>query len=329
MLTPSTQIEIGNYRFKGCKAFEINRDVNKISATGFIELPRLIAVKTDSSTTKVDLNKQLKYGDKVKIVTGYLEAENKIQSIFEGYVRNINTKNVVRIDVEDAMYLLRKKPVVISKKDVQLKDILKELVSGIKLPDGSDLKLSDKCNDLKLDTFNYKGSAHGAFNKIKEQLRMTIYIDDLNQLYCGLQQTNKREMIKATYGKNVIKNNISYQTKDTNPLQVKVVGKKKDNTEVSVIKGMDGGSLHTIQRYNVSDKAVLEQVAEEYLKSHSYDGFRGDITLFFLPFAQLGGSVLYKNDNYALPEGEYFIKAIKYKGGKGLRQVVKLGEKLR
>lgn len=39
MLTPIVNIIIGTLKFKGCKSFEVNTDVNNLSVTGKAELP--------------------------------------------------------------------------------------------------------------------------------------------------------------------------------------------------------------------------------------------------------------------------------------------------
>jgi hypothetical protein len=326
MLTPVYDIRIGNYSFKTCHAFEVIRDIEKMSAVGFISMPKKLAVKTDDGIKTCDINKLIKRTDKVFIKAGY--KETKTHNIFSGFVSEVNTRKQVRFDIEDPMFLLRNKPVVISGKDLMLKDILSKGIEGITTADGNSLKLSEASNNMKFDLFNFKGSAFGLCNKIRQLTMLSLYVDDKNELYCGLQQTNKRDSIKLTFGKNIIKNNVNFQTKESHPLQVKVIGKKTDNTEITKIVGESGGDVITLRRLNISDESKLEQIAKEYHKRNSYTGFIGDLSFFFYPFAQLGGSVNYFNKNYTLPEGEYFIKKIKYKAGRGLKQIVTLGEKL-
>jgi hypothetical protein len=326
MLTPVYDIQIGNYNFKTCHALEVIRDIEKMSTTGFISMPKKLAIKTDDGFKNCDTNKLIKRSDKVIIKAGY--KETKTHNIFSGFINEVNTRKQVRFDIEDSMFLLRNKPVVISGKDLMLKDILNKAIEGITLANGKNLKLSSASNNMKFDLFNYKGSAFGLCNKIRQLTMLSLYIDDKSELYCGLQQTNKRDSVKLIYGENIIKNNVSFRTKESHPLQVKVIGKKTDNTEISKIVGESGGDVITLRRLNISDEAKLEQIAKEYHKRNSYTGFKGDLTFFFHPFAQLGGSVNYLNKNYTLPEGEYFIKKIKYKSGRGLKQIVTLGEKL-
>lgn len=321
MLTPVCNIIINdNLKIKGCSGFEIDKDIDNLSVKGEVDLPLHAIYKKAGKSDILKLQEEIKAGDTILIEAGYLQDE--IHQVFNGFVTVVQKSTRLKLQVEDSIYILRKKPVVISKKDIDLIDLIKLLTEG------TDIKVSEKTNSIKIDSFKFKGNAAGALAKLKESLSLTIYFDSSNELYAGGQQLNAKGKIKAIYGRNIIKNDAKYQTKEANPVQVEVIGKKADNTEVKKIVGIEGGSKYTIYKYNISDPDALQAIGEEYLAKYSFNGFKGGLKMFFIPFAEPGGSVEYINENYEDQKGVYLIKGVKQSLKKGLKQAIKMGAKL-
>ncbi len=322
MLTPVVNIIIGNLKFKGCKSFEVDKHVDNLSVKGFVELPLRAVMSNKDSKKVLIIDDKIKQGDSISIEAGY--KEHDIHKIFKGYITNIDVSNSVKIKIEDSLYLLRKKPIIIEKENIQLKDVCTEILKD------TGLKLSDKTPKLKIDVFKYKGNCAGALAKLKENLKLTCYFDD-DKLYAGGEQMNMKESINATFGVNILKNNTSYQYADANPVQVVVIGKKENGEEVKIVEGIEGGSKMTFYKYNVTDEESLKTIAKEQLQKYTYNGFKGSLGMWFIPFCELGSSVTYKNKNYKQEtEGKYFVKGIKYRfsTSEGLKQNIQLGTKL-
>lgn len=324
MLTPAIYITVENHKFYGCLGFEVKKHVDNLSATGKVELPLKAMMKNVGRKYSVMISDMIKYGDNIKIEAGYME--DYIHTVFEGYITNIDTSDKVLVTVEDSLYLLRKKPVIINKKDITVSDLCNELISGI-----SGLSVSSNTINATVDSFKFQGNAAAALAALKDNMKLAVYFDG-NELYAGGSQLdlNKPE-IDITYGRNVLKNDVKYQFADTNPVQVTVIGKKESGEEVRIVEGMEGGTEMTFYKYNVTDQQALKQMAINELNRYSFDGFKGKLKLWFIPFAEVGGAVNYKNENYKQEtEGKYFIKGVKYSftTSKGLKQDITLGAKL-
>ena len=322
MLTPVINIIIGGLVFKGCKSFKVTKNVSNLSVIGDVELTLRAMLSGENGKEKIMVDETIKQGDTIIIEAGYLEF--KTHTIFEGYITNINSADSVKVKIEDSIYLLRKQPVLIDEKDITVKDLCSKLIEG------TGLTLSSNTVNLKIDVFKFKGNAAGALARLKESMKLTCYFDG-KELFCGGQQMNAKGQINVTYGRNILKNNVSYQYADANPVQVTVIGKKENGEEVKVIEGMDGGSAMTFYKYNVTDKEALITMAKEELARYSFDGFKGTVKLWFIPFAEPGGSVNYKNENYEQEvEGKYFIKSVTYifTTSEALKQNISLGAKL-
>ena len=322
MLTPIVNIIIGTLKFKGCKSFEVNTDVNNLSVTGKAELPLRAMLIGGDERQRIMVDESIKQGDPIRIEAGY--AEEEIRTVFNGFISNIDPADSIKLTFEDAIYLMRKQPIIIDEEDITVADLCKKL-----LPEG--YSLSKQIINTTIDAFKYKGNAAGALARLKESMRLSCYFDG-KELFVGGHQMNPKGQIKLIYGRNILKNQTSYQYADVNPVQVTMIGKKEDGTEVKVVVGQEGGSAMTFHKYNVTDKALLTTMANEELKRYSFNGFKGSLKIWFIPFAEVGGSVLYKNENYKQEvEGTYFIKGVKYSFtiGGGLKQQLKLGAKLK
>jgi hypothetical protein len=317
----------GRLRFTGCYEFSVKKSVENLSATGHIVLPRL-AMFDNKQRSLLEVRQEVKVGDSVVIEAGY--AETEIKQYFKGVVKAVNAGERVRLDIEDGMFTLRNKPLILTAKKIKLKELLGKVLAG------TGVSVSERTADMLIDEFQYNGNVAGALAVIKEKLNLTVYLNADNVLYAGLEEAEmlsaaqqKAARIKLIYGRNIIDNNVSYQTKESSPLKVIVKGKAKDGKETVAEVGMDGGSKQTHYRYNVTDKAALKLIAEQLYHKQSYDGFRGTLTIFGIPTATPGGTVEYSNENYKDNGGRYFIKAVETTfGGSGLRQRLTMGYKV-
>ena len=328
MLTPKCYITIaGRIRFTGCYEFSVKKSVENLSTTGHIVLS-LLAMFDSKQRKFLEVKKEVKVGDSVVIEAGY--EETGFKRLFKGVVKAINTGERVRLDIEDGMFTLRQKPLILSEKKISLKTLLTTILSG------TGVTISGRTADMLVDEFLYNGNVAGALAVIKEKLNLTVYLNADGVLYAGLEEAEMLSMdeqkaarIRLTYGRNIIENNMSYQTKESSPMKIVVKGKAKDGKETIAEAGMDGGSKQTHYRYNVTDKAALQLIADQLYKQQSYDGFRGTLTIFGIPLATPGGTVEYRNENYKDNEGRYFIKGVETTfSSNGLRQRLTMGYKV-
>jgi len=295
--------------------------MDELSSTGDITFPHKVFIRENGKRKYLEFSSLVTRGSAITINAGYKEHE--MNKVFSGFVKNIDPAERIRLTFEDAYYLLRKKPLVIDAKNIKLADLCKQIVSG------TGLTVARNITELMVDEVKYSGSAAGCLAQVRDNLNLHVSFNG-GELFAGMGMLNIKNTIKVTYGRNVVKNGMKSQFKDTNPMQVVVVGKKRDNTEVKVTVGLEGGSKKTFYRYNVTDKNTLQKIAEGYLDKHWFDGLAGKIDLFFIPFAEPGGAIDYKNDNYEdAMGGKYIIKKVKYMWGSGgLRQVVTPGNRL-
>lgn len=339
MLTPKATIRIADMVFYGCIELKVKRHIDEMSATATVALPRTAMYDSKVNNT-ISVANTVKPGDPVAITAGY--EEDAQHRIFTGYVRNVIPDQRVTIEMEDAMMLLRKKEVILSEKELKktlgreprLADMLREIIRQSEMA----IAVSESTADMAVGEFRFKGSAVAAMSKLKEQFSLALFINEENQIYAGEESTDiipaakRREAeIKLIYGQNIITNNVEYKSAADDPLHVTVRAVLKTGAE-DIVKtaGDKTGRKVELVRYNVTDGATAQKIADMYHAQNSYDGFRGSLTLFGIPKATVGGTAVYRNDNYEHEDGNYLIKGVTTSlSTGGLRQEVILGHKIK
>ena len=72
----------------------------------------------------------------------------------------------------------------------------------------------------------------------------------------------------------------------------------------------------------------MKALAEQELKRYSFDGYRGKIETFLVPFAEPGMVAAVTDPIYSDRSGDYFIESTEVKFGRnGGRRMVELGIK--
>ena len=316
------KIEIGDYIFNSVNEVEITKSVLELVDTAIIKLPTKFKIRQNNEQKFIE--EVIKPGDPVKITLAY---EGKYEGLeFVGFVKKVNPKIPIEIHCEDAMWLLRRKNISKSWKKTTLKEVLQEMVAG------TAIKLSSRIPDVALESWIIK-SKNGtqALQDIKENMAMTIFLEDDGTLYCGLQQlTNIGQRVKYDLNYNLVENNLEFKTADEK--KIKVIYSwtdKKTNKKKTYTAGDDGGEERRFNLNAVYDEKIMQSMADKVLKEAKYDGFEGDVTSFLIPYATRGMAAELIDKEHKNREGNYFIKTVVTTFGmSGARRKVTLGNRL-
>lgn len=311
-------IEIGRFRFRGVHHVKIVKSVTELTEKAFIKLPISFVVNGQSER----LEDLIKYEDKVFIKLWYI-GEDQHAETFTGYVRQIDHNTPVEIECESTLGLLRKKPIHKRWANVSLKALLTEVLGGT-LP-------LDCPVDLTLKRFTAKrASAYSVLLKIKDNYGLDMYIDRNGALYCGLRQTiQQSDQVGFKLHQNVIKPNLKWQSQDDVRLNIKAVAILPDDKKLEVQVGDPEGESRTLHFYNITSEAKLKDLARSEMELYKFSGYRGNITTFLVPKAQIGDTAVLLDDDYPSRNGSYFIKGMTTTfGSGGARRKVELGRKV-
>jgi hypothetical protein len=315
-------VEIGDYKFNVIHDLEYTKSVDDLVDTAIIKLPTKFKIKQNNVLKFTE--EAIKIGDEVAITVGY---ENKYSATeFVGYVRKIKPTIPIEIHCEDAMWLLRRKTITKAwNKATTLKEVLAEVIKE------TQIKLANNIPDIPLDNYIIR-NANGAqvLQHIKKNLRLTAFINDANELYCGLAQfTNTGEEVMYDLNYNLIENNLEFKTKEDRKIRVRYTYTDEEGKKKEVEFGDTGGELRTYRTAIVSDVKVLEQLAQAEIDKLKYDGFEGSVKSFLIPFATRGMKAKLLDQDHKNREGSYFVKKVVTSfGTAGGRRITTIGTRL-
>ena len=314
-------IKIGDYTFKAVHSVKITKSVDELADTCTIELPTHFKVAKGGDSLYTE--KAIKAGDKVSVTLAYEGVYSGVE--FEGYVKKVKPSIPVSIECEDAMYLLRRKNINKSWQKTTLKEVLQEVVKD------TPIALADNIPQMQLDQWLIR-NANGTqvLDKLKEEFRLSIFINDEGKLYAGLSElTNIGQTARYDLNYNIVANDLEYRTKDERRLKIQYTYIDKNNKKKTVEEGDPDGELRTFHTSVVSDEAKLRDMARAEIEKLKYDGFDGSITSFLVPYATRGMQAHIIDKELKEIDERYFIKKVETTFGRnGARRQVTIGARL-
>lgn len=325
MFVLKSNITIGNYTFTQVNDVKIKKSVDLLSDTATIKLPISAVLKNENEGfEKRNLESVIKAGDKVCIILAYDEVLEVKE--FKGFVAFVKPNNpILVIECEDAVYNIRKKRINKNFGKTNLRQVLSFIVAGTGVSIAGEIPL------VEFDKFLLKDiNGAQALEKIKDEYGLNIFLDDQGHLFAGLRQTvGTGNKVYYDLHQNVIQHKLTYRNAEDIRLRVKVVGIQKDNTKVEVIVGDLDGEQRTLFRYNIKDKARLKAIGEAELSDLKFSGYDGNITSFFVPYANRGMTAIIRDLLFPERAGAYFIISVSIDFGvNGARRIIELGTKI-
>lgn len=307
MKIPQLNITIGQYQFDFVHSYEITSSWENLTDTGTIQLPA--ALKFDRN----NLKELIKKGDAVLIQFGY--APN-LNTLFAGFVSQVQASVPVVIEVEDLMWKLKQVKVDAVAKNEQITTFLQRVLPQFEF-DGFEVQLPK--------FFVSKMTGAKLLDQIKSDFGFPSYIRN-GVVTVGKQYDPQYAVTKSVILNETVKSDdLQYKSKDDVSLNITAISNMSNGQKHEVIIGDQDGESRTLNFYNIP-KNQLQEIAEAEAEKFIYDGFRGSLTLFGEPFVRHGDILHIQDNNESDKQGKYFIDQVIYQGGvSGFSQTVKLG----
>lgn len=299
---------------------EVDNSWELLTDTGKITFPTNVYVQEiGKNSVKLNHNKlakQIKFGDKVEILTGY---NNKLNTILTGYVTHIKPRVPLEISCEDQMWKLKQNTIKDSGRN--------QTVSGLMAKHFSEYKTD--VLDVELGNY-YIDNISGA--KLLEQLKSDfgLYSFFRNDTLVVGKRYNRETANKVTFAldsKDIETDELEFRSKEQIQLTVKAISNNSDGSKTEIELGEPNGESRTLNFYNLS-KAELKAAAQREMERLLYDGWRGKFTAFGEPFVRQGDIVTLSYEGESEKTGEYWVDAVRYTFGvDGYRQEIKLGSR--
>jgi hypothetical protein len=316
------KVEIGKYTFDYVESVEIQSSWQELGDTCTIKLPKF----------GKQLEKNIQSGDFVRVYLGY-NGNNHLE--FQGYVSGTGASVPFEIRCEDAVYLLKRHKYEGKLfQSATLQNMLDELLNSFQRQLENPLKIEKRgLADIKLGAVRIGSGLTYAeiFQKLKEDYFFVMYFRH-EYLYVGLPyiEYTKEKPTMLDFSRNVVDSGrLSFIKKEDVKIKVKAVSFLSNNQKIEVEVGDADGELRTLHTRAESDKTKLKQWAENMLETLKYDGYKGEIVLFGVPYLRHTQSVFLKDAHYLNREGVYVVDKVKTSFGRsGFRRSIELGKKI-
>jgi len=321
MLRLCCQLTIGPLALDFVNDITIESSWKDLTDTCTLRIPRQVLVLGRQLLPDV-----VKVGDRVVVRYGY---DDQLRTEFSGYVVGVKTGPPVEIQCEDDMYLLKRKPMTQSWRDVSLQTLLEYVRAqhGLSFP----IQVLGAAGLGKF-TINQATGAE-VFDALRKDYGIRCFFR-AGTLVAGdpykALDTAPRHAI-AMQG-NVVSHDLQYVRAQDVRIKVRAIshieGKKKGRKRIVKEFGdkLDG-ELRTLNFVGVSE-ADLIQRGEAELKRLRFDGYRGTVTTFGIPLVEHGDVVTIQDGDYPERAGDFAVdKVSKSFGTGGSRRTLTLGPK--
>lgn len=300
------------WRFSIVSSVEIERDIEKVTATCKIVLPKNLKWHKEASIP-------VKIGDRVEVSLGY---DDKLEGVFVGYVKKVSVRTPITIECEDSMYLLKKTN---TKKKSYPNATIKQILTD-QIPTG-----------IEFETYSTQSIGNYVVDcDTVAQLLGELAESGISSFFYG--HTLKVGMIHdhmASIGqkKQVLADNINiiddselkWSDVEEITLKIKASGTDKSGKKISVEVGDDDGEVRSFFKYNTTE-AQLKVEATKKLKDWKISGLSGSLTTFGQKYIWLLDLVKIKQEG--IDRGVYkVLKNVATYSSEGYRQRIIIGGK--
>lgn len=321
----NSKLKIGQIETEFLTSVTCKSSFKEMADTATVVLPRdyrsaKIKGKTDSLERK-NIKDLIKVGDAVEIQLGY---EDRLKTVFKGYVKNVSADIPLVVECEDEMFKMRRSGnFTESFKSIKLKQLLQKIAPGYEY---------EVIDNIDLGKFIIANA--NAF-EVLEALRKDYLLHsrfDGKKLIVGFP-TDLKPQADHTFNVDYMRSadSLKFVTKDDMKLQIKAISNNSDGTKTVVTVGETGGSTRTLNFANKS-KSELEALAKKQLGTLSFDGYQGAFDAMGEPYVVVGDAVIIKDTNYpnSEREGKYLVEAVErnFESGTGYKQTITLSIKL-
>lgn len=318
------------YRLRGLHAYEGKKSVHQIVQTCKLELPLSILYRNNEILERVKLIDKIKEGDKVTINLGYND-DNKKE--FEGYIKRINPKMPLELEIEDSMYLLRKIRLKKSFKKNDVKDVITYILDELYQQQG--VRFEMYADIPKVEVFNFwMNEANGitALQELEDKYLLSSYLTEIDgkpTLYVGLMYGLKKKTVKYVFNRNTISlDDLKYNKPGDRTFKVEYVHINEAGRETKYEFGDPKGELDKTVIHGDVSVDTINHMAASKLEGLKAGGYKGGFTTFLIPNVEPADIGNCSDPQFNERGGNYYISTVTTNFGSGARRKPEIEIKL-
>ncbi|MGJ1352397.1 hypothetical protein ACR79P_08520 [Sphingobacterium spiritivorum] len=300
--------------FDFVNAVEIQSSWRKLTSTGKITLPRKLNIPNG------DINDIIKRGSKVSVWLGY---NGELRLEYVGYVARIDAKVPFTIECEDEMWRLKQQTFSKAYRNASIKEIVSLIWPG-------------KSNIIDFSIGQYRidrASGAAVLDDLQKNYNVYSYFTYNNEPILNVSLGGydfKKLSTRHVYNLmvNVAANDLIYRRKDENKMKVVATSTGKKGVVIRTEVGDAEGEEIKLDKKGMTI-TELNRLAQSELTRLQYDGYKGTITGFGIPYAEHNDIAVIQSPEYPERDGAYMIdEVVKTFDTSGYRRKITLGVKI-
>ncbi len=316
MLEMSSNVQVGEFRFKGVTRVEVESSWDNLTDTASITVPRKLTWRGRELATGVDpLIKRL---DPVDIALGY---NGQLVPTFKGFVRVATGDTPAEIRCEDAMLSLKGNAQTFVIAKCKLSTLLAKV-----LPKGLPF---DVAADYELGTLRVSRlTAAQVLDELRQKFGVRAWFRD-GTLYAGLAYVPKLQRRRRIHFESLVtEHSLEYSRQEDLRFKLKATIIYPNNTKQDIELGEPDGDLRSFHYYNVP-QSEAKRLLEHELERLLVEGYSGSLTIFGAPHIRHGDIVELRSDLLPERDGNYLVKSVTTTfGPEGFRQNLTIDTRL-
>lgn len=302
------------YVLRGLNNIEIKKSVHQIVQTAKLSLPLSVAIRNADMLSTIQIIDKVKEGDKISVEIGY---DDKHRREFQGYIKRINHKQPLELELEDEMYLMRSLFLKKSFPKNDVKDILNYLNDELYKKHSIRFKLYDNIPQLSVKNFRVNGgNGLEVLQALKEQYLLTTFLTTINGelvLYAGLLYGLKQGKVKHVIGRNTVNvDNLKFTLAQDQTYKVEIVNQMPDGKAKKWEFG-DKNATETIKPLPVpgyKTEAELKYIADRLIEERKISGYKGSFETLMFPYCEPGYIDTISDPQFKDRKGDYYIATV-------------------
>jgi hypothetical protein len=309
----SCEINIGGkYTIRGLETLEIKKSVHTLVNTAKLTLPLSYVVRNNDIRESVKLIDKIKEGDSIKIAIGY-NGNNK--NIYKGFIKRINHKQPLELELEDDLYLFNKLELKKSFPNNDVKDVLQYLVDECALQFGKRIKLYANIPKQQLTNFLVKDVNGLTVLKELEKWGLHSFLINVKGeqvLYCGLLYGIKNNTVKYIINKNTISvDDLKFTNAEDKSYKVTFIyNDQKGKIHRKTFGEKLGVSLEKVELHGKFTDAEIERMAKAKMDAAKTSGYKGSFETFIVPVVEIGDIAALQDLQFPNRSANYYIAAV-------------------
>jgi hypothetical protein len=328
----SVYIQLNNITLKFCESFSVEKTWDNFTDTADIVVPNVI-FKSETSNASVGLDALLQRGDPVEVKAGYNKAEAQLETLFKGFISDVQTGTLIKIKAQDAMYALKQKNLT-SKlfKKVTLEELIDYCVEGIdiEVEYGGLVNKTVVLGDWVIENNSFINPVQ-VLQKLKSDYGFVSYVKDgvlnIGTPYSTTQKTHYLLKELNFAGPDSLVNEVNDTLRVLKGVSILPDNSRiikyavKVNEVITVGDSEVQGELRTLTYYNQT-ASELEETLKTVYQTTNFTGLKGDFTTFGEPVIRYNDYIKLRDLKDPERDGTYKVRKVVHSmsPGSGLRQ---------